>query len=455
MEKHNKLILTDHRFYKSFFLLCLPIMLQNMISLGVNLADNLMLGRFSEAALSGVTAVNQIQFVYAQLINGCGEAMVILASQYWGKKEIDPIRRIASISMRSGLTVMLLLFLFTSFFPRQAMLLFTNDEALIATGMEYLRIIKFTYPFFCVTTILLCMLQATQVVRIALTLSCSTLIINCCINYTLIYGNFGMPRLGVTGAAIGTLTARVVELLILLWFLHKKEQNIHIKLKDFFHVDKLLTKDFFKVGTPVLILKLMWGCNTAMQTVILGHLSSAAIAANSMASNLYLLIKTMATGEASATNVIIGKTIGEGKSEDELRLCSRSLQMVFLIIGVFSSLLMFVLSEPILSLYSFSEESRYLARAFLRILCVVMLFMCYQMPVNTGIIKGGGDTQFVVKLDIVCIWSIAIPAALLAAFVFNASPIVVVFCLNLDQFCKSIPSGIHVNRGHWMKKLTR
>lgn len=444
----------EKQFYRIFFALCLPIVFQNVISLSVNLADNLMLGRYGESALSGVTAVNQIQFIYQNILMGIGDGMVILASQYWGKKELDPIKRIASVAMRTALSLMAVLFFIISFAPRQVVGLFTKDAAIIAEGVRYIRIVRFTYPFFCVTTILLAVLRCTEVVKIALYLSCSTLLINCGINYVLIYGRFGMPRLGVQGAAIGTLTARIVEVLILLFFLKRKEKNLHLKLEDFKHLDKGLCKDYFRVSFPIILLQSLWGVNTALQTAILGHLSSAAIAANSMASNLYLIVKTIAIGAASTANVLIGKAIGEG-NEKRVRDYAHTMQILFLGMGLFCGLLLFALTEPVLSLYRFSDESRILARTFLHILCFVMMGMCYQMPVNSGIIKGGGDTKYIMKLDLISIWGIVVPLSFVVAFVVKASPIVVVWCLNLDQLFKCIPAFFKVNYGQWIRKLTR
>ena len=158
------MLLKDKKFYRMFLILCLPIVLQNVISLSVNLTDNLMLGSYAESALSGVTAVNQIQFIYQNLLIGIGDGLVILASQYWGKKDTETIRKIASIAMRTALVLMLALFVIVSLFPEQAVGLFTNDAEIIAEGVKYLNIVRFTYPFFCVTTILLAVLRSTEVV---------------------------------------------------------------------------------------------------------------------------------------------------------------------------------------------------------------------------------------------------------------------------------------------------
>ena len=448
------MLIKDKKFYRMFLVLCLPIVLQNVISLSVNLTDNLMLGRYAESALSGVTAVNQIQFIYQNLLIGIGDGLVILASQYWGKKDTKTIRKVASIAMRTALVLMLVLFLVVSLFPEQVVGLFTKDPAIVAEGVKYLNIVRFTYPFFCVTTILLAVLRSTEVVKIAFYLSVSTLCINFCINWCLIYGRFGLPRLGVQGAAIGTLVARIVECIIILCYVAKKERNLGLKLWDFLHVDCSIMRDYYRVSLPILFISAMWGVNTAMQTAILGHLTSSAIAANSMASNLYLIVKTVAVGAASTTNVFIGKAIGEGDMK-VVKQYAKTFQVMFLIMGICCGLILYALTEPVLALYSFSDESRELARTFLHILCIVMVGMCYQMPVNSGIIKGGGATKYAMILDLVSIWCIVIPLSFFMAFYVKASPVVVVWCLNLDQIFKAVPAFIMVNYGHWAKKLTR
>lgn len=447
-------LIKDKQFYRTFLMLCLPIVLQNVVSLSVNLTDNLMLGRFSESALSGVTAVNQIQFIYQNLLIGVGDGLVILASQYWGKKDLQPMRSIAGAAMRIALCIMAVLFCAVSLFPNAIVSLFTNEPTIITEGVRYLNIVRFTYPFFCVTSILLAVLRSTEVVKIAFYLSLSTLCINFSINWLLIFGHFGLPRMGVEGAAIGTLTARIVEFVIILFFVLKKEKNLKLRLRDFLHVDSDLMRDYLRVSIPIIFIASLWGFNTATQTAILGHMTKSAIAANSMASNLYLIVKTIAVGTASTANVLIGKAIGQGDIQ-YVKNTAKTLQLVAVGIGLFCGLLLFLLSEPVLSLYSFSEESRALARSFLHILVFIMIGMCYQMPTNSGIIKGGGDTKYAMILDLVSIWLIVIPLSFFVAFVLKASPITVVWCLNLDQIFKCIPAFIKVNYGNWIKKLTR
>lgn len=297
------------------------------------------------------------------------------------------------------------------------------------------------------------MLRSVENVRIAFYLSVSTLIINCCINYVLIFGNFGFPRLGVKGAAIGTLIARIVEFTILMIYLAKKEKVLRVRFQDFGFFDRTMFQSFLRVAFPTFLSASLWGANTAVQTAILGNLSRSALAANSMASNLFMIVKTMAQSSGSAINVIIGRTIGAGEFK-KLKDYSRTAQILFVLIGLVSSVILFALIEPVLSLYSFSDQSRTYARAFLHILCIIIIGMSYQMPTNTGIVKGGGDTKFILKLDLISIWCIVIPLSWIMAFVVHASPVVIVWCLNLDQLFKCVPAFFKSNKGRWIYVLT-
>lgn len=444
----------DREFYKSFFQLYIVLVLQNIVTLSVNLADNIMLGAYGEISLSGVTAVNQIQFLYQQLLIAFGDGMVIFCSQYWGKKHIQPMKKVIAIAMQFGVATAVMLFLVITLFPGQAMQVFTTDERIIGEGVTYLRTIRFTYLFFAVTQMLLAALRSTEVAKIALNLSVLALVVNCGINYVLIFGRFGAPELGVTGAAIGTLTARILECAVLIGYIVQKEKYLRLKLADFMQRDQTLLKDYLKVLMPLLVFSVLWGINTAMQTVVLGHMNSAAIAANSAASNLYLVVKSAAVGAASAASVMIGKTIGMGDGELVKRY-ARKLQILFLLLAIAGGILLYFIRIPVLSLYDLSPETMELANQFLIILSVVYVAMAYQMPTNAGIIKGGGSVYFSAKLDTVCICLIVIPLSCYMAFVAGASSAVVVICLNIDQFIKCVPVFLKVNYGNWMKKLTR
>lgn len=429
------------------------LVLQNVVTLSVNLADNIMLGAFSETALSGVTTVNQVQFVFQQLLMALGDGLVIFGSQYWGKKETKPVRKISAWAMCTGIFIALILFILASFFPRQLLGLFTTDQTIIEAGLSYLAIIRFTYFFFAVTQILLATLRCVEIAGIAFGLSVMTLIINCSINWILIYGHFGAPRMGAAGAAVGTLAARIAEICVLITYISKKQSWIGIRIQDYLQADWKFGRKYYKVVCPLLVIQGLWGVNTALQTAILGHMTAAAIAANSAASNLFLMVKSAAVGAASAASVTMGKTIGSGDLK-LAKLYSKKLQKLFVAMGIICGVLLFFIRIPVLSLYQLSPETREMANTFLMILSVVMVGMSYQMPTNGGIIRGSGSIAYSMKVDLISTWAIVIPLSMFMAFVVKASPAIVVCCLNADQIFKCVPAFLKCNYGHWIKTMT-
>lgn len=444
----------DRRFYRSFIALSVALMLEQAVILSVNLADNLMLGTYSESALSGVAAVNQIQFVLQQLVYGISNGMIVLGSQYWGQKRTGEIRKLSAIGVWTALGLTLALFVAVSLAPRGAVSLFTKDEAIIREGMAYLSVIRFSYMFFGLTTVMLGTLRVVESVKIALRVSVVSLVVNVAINYLLIGGRLGFPELGARGAAIGTLIARVVECAIVAAFLFTREKRLDIRPRDWLRVDRVMLGDYARVSTPILFAAAVWGASNAVQTVILGHMDASAIAAQSISNTLYLLLKVTSVGAASAASVLIGKTIGAGDM-DRLKEYTRTLQVLFVGIGLALALLFTAIRFPLLGVYRISDETRRMANAFMTIQTVTLFTMSYQMPVNAGIIRGGGDTGFILWVDMVSILGIVLPLALLAAFAWRWSPVAVTFILNSDQIFKCVPAFVRVNGYKWVKKLTR
>lgn len=448
------LMTKDKSFYKQFFSLYWVLVLHNVIALGVNLADNIMIGSYNETSLAGVAAVNQIQFVFQQIIIGCGDALVVVGSQYWGQKRTEEISKLSLGAMAIALGAGVFLFLSASFAPEFVMGIFTPSDAIVSEGVKYIKIIKYTYLVFGITNILLATLRCVETVKIGFYISLSTLCINCSINYLLISGKFGFPELGVKGAAIGTLVARCVELVIVICYLAFCDKKLKLTLKNYLTPSKILLGDYMKVARSAVVVAAMFGCSTALQTVILGHMSDNAIAANSVSTSLYQTLKVAAIGASAATSIIIGKAVGQGDMI-KIKEYTKTLQIMFLIIAAIMSTLLFVLRIPILGMYDLNPETYRLANAFILVLCITGFGTAYEMPVLTGIVRGGGDAAFILKNDIISIWCIVLPLSYLAAFKFGWPPEVVVFCLNFDQLFKCGAAAIKANSYTWVKKLTR
>ncbi len=443
----------EKSFYKSFITMTLVIAMQNAIVFGVNLADSIMLGVYSEASLSGVFLVNQIQFMLQMLVNGVGEAMLIFSSRSWGENNVPGIHKYTNLGMRFALLFSCFLFAVCFIFPEGVLRIFSDSEAFVGEGTKYLRIVCFTYPIFAITNILIYMLRSVETTKIGFYVSLFALFFNVILNYVLIFGKFGFPELGVRGAAIATLVSRVAELVFAVFYSWKVDKKVKIKLRVFFEKTEFkLVKDFVRTGFPVFLSGAAWGVAMSVQTAILGHMGDTAVSANSIATTLFQIVTVFTYGSASASAVVIGKARGEGK-KDKMKPYAQSMQIMFLIIGLITGLLIFVLKEPIVSLYDVTAESASMALSFLTILSVTSVGTSYQMPVLTGIVRAGGETDFVFKNDFIFMWLIVIPASLVCGFFLNLSPIVVFICLKSDQILKCAVAAIKVNRYKWIKDI--
>lgn len=449
-----KLFVKDKVFYRSFFSMASVIAMQNLITYGVNLADNVMIGAYSQDALSGVAMVNQIQFLLQMIVMGIGNGMVVLGAQYWGKKQADPIRRIASIGMLLSIFLGAAMMAIVYFFPAQTLSILTNEQAVIAEGIKYVKIICFSYVLFGITQTLLASLRSVETVRIGFVVTLTALFFNVILNYGLIYGRLGLPEMGVEGAALATLISRIVEFMIVVIYSLFLDKKICWKPRELLHLDKALFRDYIRVGLPLILSSSAWGIAMSAQTAILGRLGSETIAANSIATTIFQVVSVAAYGSANASGVIIGKTVGEGDIS-RVKAYTKTLQIIYLLIGIVTGGILYLSQDFIVSLYSITSETEMLARQFITILSFSLVGTSYQVACLTGIVTGGGDTRFVLINDLIHQWLIVLPASFLSAFVFHAPVWVTFLCLKSDQILKCFVAFIKVNRYRWIRVLTR
>ena len=444
----------DKSMYKTFFSLLIIITLQGIITLAVNLADNIMLGNYSETALSGASVANQLHFLLQMTVGGAGAGIVVLGAQYWGKGETEPIRKIVSVGVKLSFAFGIVFFVAASIIPRVILSLLTNDVAVIREGVRYLYVLRFTYLIYPISMALISSLQSVQSAFIGTVTASTTVIINVCLNYCFIFGNFGFSEMGIAGAAIATVTSRVAELIIVLCYIFLRDKKLRIKPGDLFRTDLSYIRDFVKVSLPVCIAGVQWGIAQAVQTAILGHLSQSVIAANAIASIVFMLLASFGMSGANAASVTIGKEVGAGRFHN-VRPYSRTLQMIFIALGLFSGALIFFLRNFAVGMYALSAETASLAKQFLLILSISTIGSCYEYPVEGGIISGGGNTKYQSVVDILFMWLFTIPFSALSAFIFKFPPIITFCFLKFDQIGKCLPNAIVCNRYRWVRRLTR
>ena len=449
-----KLFTKDKYFYKTFFSMTFVMALQNLITFAVNLADNVMIGGYSQTALSGVAMVNQIQFLLQMLMLGTGSAISVLGAQYWGKKELQPIRKVTSIGTLLGIGLSIVMMVLVYFFPTQTLSLLTNEEAVIAEGSKYLVIICFSYVLFAVSNNLLSALRSVETVNIGFVVNLIALVVNIVLNYGLIYGRLGMPELGVEGAAIATLTARVVEFIVVVVYVLFMDKKIRWRPRDLLQLDKTMFRDLLRVGMPLILANGIWGVAMSVQTAILGRMGEDTIAANSIATTIFQVVSVVVYAGSNASGVLIGKTVGEGDIP-RVKQYTKTLQILFLGIGIVTGLVLYSCTDFIIGLYDVTAAAAELARQFILVLSITVVGTAYQCSCLTGIVTGGGDTKFVLINDLIHQWLIVIPSAFLSAFVFHGPLWLTFLCLKSDQILKCFVAIFKVNRYRWIHQLTR
>ncbi len=453
--QHQHHFFTHNRsFYRALFPMLITVALQNLIAYSVNMADNLMLGIYSQDALSGAAIVNQIFFLVQQFAISIGNALVALAAQYWGQRRTDPIRTLTGIALKLGIGVSVILILLCQIIPLPILRIFTSAPAILAQGKTYLVLISWTFLLFVVTQTLMAALRAVETVRISFYVSVLSLVVNVGINYLLIFGKLGFPQLGIAGAAIGTLIARCIELIVVLIYLLRFDNKLRLFQSNPFRRDVLLSRDYRKVYFPIMCATVLWGVSVPMQTAILGHLSDNAIAANSVATTFYQYLKVIVVAMSSTSAVMIGTAIGRGDME-RIKSDARTLSCIDLLIGLVLGIALVLLRTPLLSLYELNDEAIHMASNLIAIMGLIMVGMSYQMPVSFGIFQGGGDGAFTMKMNLISTWCIVMPLSFAAAFWWKLPVEWVVVVIQSDQIFKCLPTFLHFRKYTWMKKLTR
>ncbi len=443
----------DRSFYRSLILLAVPISLQNLVTFAVNFADNVMIGSLGDDAISGVYVGGQLQSVVQMFVGGIEGAILILAAQYWGRKDRDSIRKVVSIGVKFALGVGLFTTLVAVLFPQWVIRIFTTEPGVIREGAAYVQIVGFTYLFFSVSQVMIAAMRSVETARIGLYISCMALVVNVCLNYVFIFGHLGFPAMGVRGAAVATLISRIMEMCVSIGYVFFVDKKLRFGWRDLLHTDGQLLRDFVRYGLPIIGGQVVWAVNSLANTKILGYYSAGVIAAASITGMLHNLVYVWMNGMSSAVGIITGKTVGAGQYE-KMKEYSKTVQMIFLFVGLISGAAVFLFRDGFIFLYNASPEAQEYSRQFINVISVTIIGTCYQAACLFGLVKSGGDISFVFKNDTIFVFLVVIPSSLIAMWL-GAPPWVVFACLKCDQILKCFVAIVKINRYNWMKNLTR
>ena len=434
--------------------LVIPMALQNLINTGVSACDVFMLGKVGETALSASSLARQVQYIMSLFLFGLTSGATVLTAQYWGKGDKKTIERILAMGMCMAVAVTAIFTLVSLLMPETLIRIFTNESEVIREGVKYLRIVAFSYIAIGITDVYLYIMRSVERIKVATAVYLSSLICNVILNAVFIFGMFGCPAMGIRGAALATLLARILELILVIGYAKIYNREILFRMKYFFHMDSGLLKDFLVCAVPVILNEVLWGIANSASTAILGHMGSAAVAANSVAQVTKEMSMVVSFGISNAAAIYLGKTIGEKKYQHARAYAERFVKLSILL-GIGSAVIILLSSQMSIMVMAMTP----LTKDYLRFMMCVMAYYAVAQTLDetviVGIFRSGGDTRFGLIIDLTAMWGCSVLLGAAAAFVFHCSVPVVYALLMSDELVKiPIIWGRYKNCS-WIRNITR
>lgn len=440
-------------FYRQIFRLTLPIVVQHLLSAAVSSADVVMLNSVSQSAISAVSLASQYASVLFMIFYGLGTGVTMLSAQYWGKQDIHAIELIEGIALRFSVVIAVVFTLGALTAPRLMMQLFTNDPELISLGASYLRIVSFSYLFWSISEIYLAALRSVERVTISTVLNGLALGLNVCLNAVFIFGLFGAPKLGVAGVALATSISRGIQLFCCI-AASRVSQNVKLRFSYIFVRNRILFQDFLHLSVPALANDLVWSVGFSMYSVVLGHLGSDIVAANS----IVVVVRNFATvfcySLANVSTIWLGKLIGQ-EEMDLAKRDSRRLLWLTIAAGIIGGIFVLAISPFVLSHASLTGQAMYYLKYMLLINSYYILGTALNTTLIAGVFRAGGDSRFGFICDTIDMWCYGVPLGFLSAFVLKLPHLVVYFLLCTDEFVKWPWVIAHFRSCKWLNNVTR
>ncbi|MDR1464131.1 MAG: MATE family efflux transporter [Oscillospiraceae bacterium] len=446
-------------FYRSLLSLALPAAGASLLQNAVGLADTFMVGSLGDDAVAAIAAANKFFFIFSLLLFGLVSGASVLAAQYWGKRDREAISRIAGIVLGISLSAGFFFAAAAAFFPRQILSVFTGDPAVIGLGVGYLRLIAATFLTSSFSAAYWSFLRSIEKAGLGLAVQLLAFFSNTFFNAVFIFGLFGAPKMGVNGAALGTLLSRSLECLAVLIYAVFFRKDIRLRPRDFWRWDRALLRDFFRYSSVVLLNDLLWGIGNSLQIAVLGHISTPAMTAASVVMTIQGVVTVTTFGMASAAGVLVGKTIGRGHFGEAKRQCQFLLLLAVGVGLLCSAAQLLIRSYGVdaavsAGLFHLTGEAVALMRQMLLLgACLFPVMACNFTLVMT--LRSGGDTKVSALIDVGFMWLISFPAAALAAFVLRWPPTAVLFLLNSEELLKCLFFLPRMLRWRWMRNVTR
>lgn len=452
-------------FYEKVFKLALPIAAQSMITIGVNMLDTMMVGKLGDNPLSATSLANSFISVYQIFCMGLGMGASVLVSRYWGMKQYEKnedVRHQAGIALRQTVSLMLRLTIIlatifaaaTLVMPGLIMRTYISNPDVIEQGVIYFRYSIVTYFFLGVSLVTTIALRSVGQVLFPLFVSIGAFVVNFSMNYMFIFGKFGAPRMGIAGAALGTLIARIFECTFIIGYLLIYDKKIYFRVKDFFMNTGSLIREYIRISIPVLISDGILAIGNNSVAMVIGHLGEAFTSANAITSVTQQLSTVVISGVSQAGAIVTGITLGEGDREKTQKQGYKFFRLG-LVLGLMSAAFIVAYSDWIIGFYDkVSPEAASIAKELMLAISLIIVFQGTNSIMTKGVLRGGGDTRILMLADNIFLWILAIPLGILAGFVFKLSAFWIYIFLKSDQIVKTFWAFLRLRSGKWIKKIS-
>lgn len=468
-------VVKDKRFYQTILRIALPSAFQSLVSLAVTYLDDLMVSWINRPellglpagstavdlgnlALTGVGQTNSLTNFFTAMVLGLTSGSGVLIAQYWGKKDTRRIKQVFPLVTLLTLCVALVFVLLAQLCPGPLLRVVLSSSAssgeAFQIAVRYFSIVAFSYIPYALAYSMVGMLRAVEVVKVTLYITIGAMFVNLFFNYCLIFGNFGFPALGVEGAAIATILARVTELAIVWFYAFRVQKTIALKPRDLVRSPFGMWRDYRKYGLPVGLGDAQWSLVGLFKSAIIGHLAVEVVAAYRAAEMMMSMGMIFTNALAAGACVVIGKTVGE-KDYARTRQYSNTIQIMFACIGVAMCLIVFLLRSPFINAYGLTGQAPAYAKQMIALGAVTLMGTTYHASCFVGINRGAGDGKFVMIVDLICGWLVVLPFSYLAAYVWNLGPALVFLFLRIDQCFKWIIAFLRLRGDRWIKNVTR
>lgn len=449
----RKYIITDKAFYQEAILIILPVVLQAIINQGVNMMDTIMVGKLGEVSISASSLANQFYNIYTFLCMGLSAAGLVLSAQYWGAGDKVAVRKVFDLLIQIIAAASAIFGLLSFFFPREIIAIYTDDKEVIEEGARYLRITSMVYFPHGIALVISNIMRSVGNPRIGLYVSAASFFINIGANYVFIFGKLGFPAMGVAGAALGTLCSRLVEFGVCVFFVLKVDRHLEYRLGGLVRLPEVpLMKEFIRLGLPAIISDTILAFASSAISIILGHMGKEFVSSYSIVSVVDRMCTLATSGVGSAAGIMVGQSVGAGQNAEAKRRGFSFLTLTS-VLGVIGAVLVVLVGDWSIGLYDIAPETVEITQTMMLASALVVPFQNISSTLGKGVLRGGGDTRFLMVADVIFQWIASIPLGYLAGIVLHASPFIVLLIVRVDYILKSIWFICRLSTDKWIHQV--